>query len=321
MILVAFTFIGVAAIVAAIYWVMFERAESREQGKLRKRLGAVVGPKAARRINFVREAQKLSAVKPLEALLGRSSGIATSLQELLTRADVKLSVGGLLLASACLFFASWIVIAWATRLTFLGLGVGALLAFVPFMVVRFKAASRMNKFEEQFPEAIDLIARSLRAGHAFTAGLALVAEEAPQPVAGEFRLLYDQQNYGMPLGEALRNLANRLPLLDARFFVTAVMTQRESGGNLAEILGNLSHVIRERFKVKRQVRVLSAHGRITGWVLSALPPALAVGMMIIVPTHIVTLIEDPMGPVLIIVALVLQVVGMLAIQKIVKIEY
>ena len=162
-----------------------------------------------------------------------------------------------------------------------------LLAFVPFLVVRFKATKRMRKFEEQFPEAIDLIARALRAGHAFTTGLALVAEEAPQPVAGEFRLLYDQQNFGMPLPDALKAFAERIPLLDARFFVTAVLTQRESGGNLAEILGNLANVIRERFKVKRQVRVISAHGRITGWVLSGLPPSLAAAFMIIVaePHH------------------------------------
>jgi tight adherence protein B len=321
MLLVAGTFIGITILVTAIYWLMFERSETREQGALRKRLRTAVGTKAAKRIDFVRQADKLSAVKPLEAALGRFSAITGSLQKLLTRADMKLTVGGLLLASACLFFAGWFVIATVTRLKWLGLGVGVLLAIVPFIVVRFKAASRMNKFEEQFPEAIDLIARALRAGHAFTTGLALVAEEAPQPVAGEFRLLYDQQNFGMPLSEALRNLADRLPLLDARFFVTAVLTQRESGGNLAEILGNLASVIRERFKVKRQVRVLSAHGRITGWVLSGLPPTLGLGMMLVVPTHISTLIDDPMGPPLVIAGLVLQVIGTLAIQKLVKIEY
>src|SRR5262249_10349817 len=145
-------------------------------------------------------------------------------------------------ASACLFFAGWLVVAWVTRLTWIGLAVGCLLALVPFMIVRFKATRRIRTFEEQFPEAIDQIARALRAGHAFTTGLALVAEESPQPVAGEFRLVYDQQNFGMPFGDALKELARRVPLLDARFFVTAVMTQRESGGNLAEILGNLANV-------------------------------------------------------------------------------
>jgi tight adherence protein B len=321
MLLVAGTFIGISVLVTAIYWVMFERTEVRERGKLNKRLAGAVGKKAAKRIEFVKEGEKLSAVKPLEAALGRTTALVTPLQRLLTRADMKLTVGGLLLASACLFFGGWLVVNWATRLKWLGLGVGAVLAVVPVLIVRFKAKSRMNKFEEQFPEAIDLIARALRAGHAFTTGLALVAEEAPQPVAGEFRLLYDQQNFGMPLGDAMKELAERLPLLDARFFVTAVMTQRESGGNLSEILANLANVIRERFKVKRQIRVISAHGRITGWVLSLLPPSLALGMMVLVPTHIVTLIEDPMGPPLIIAAVVLQVIGMLGIQKLVNIEY
>ena len=321
MLLVAGTFIGIAVLVTAIYWLMFERTEAREQGKLRKRLVSAVGKKAAKRIEFVKDDEKLSSMKPFEAALERTTAITGPLQRLLTRADMKLTVGGLLLASACLFFGAWLVIGWVTRLKWLGLGAGAVLAVVPVLVVRFKAKSRMNKFEEQFPEAIDLIARALRAGHAFTTGLALVAEEAPQPVAGEFRLLYDQQNFGKPLGDAMKELAERLPLLDARFFVTAVMTQRESGGNLSEILANLANVIRERFKVKRQIRVISAHGRITGWVLSLLPPSLAVGMMILVPTHIVTLIEDPMGPPLVIAAIVLQVIGMLGIQKLVNIEY
>ena len=169
---------------------------------------------------------------------------------------MKLTVGGLLLASACLFLAAWLVIAWVDTACS---GSGSPSAPCSRSCRSWSSASRRrsecSKFEEQFPEAIDLIARALRAGHAFTTGLALVAEEAPQPVAGEFRLLYDQQNFGMPLGDALKAFAERLPLLDARFFVTAVLTQRESGGNLSEILGNLANVIRERFKVKRQVRV------------------------------------------------------------------
>src|SRR3954447_5108946 len=315
------TFIGVVVVVVAIYWLMFERSETHEQASLRKRLRMSAGPKAAKRIDFVRKAEKLSAVRPLDAALARSSRMAGSLRQLLTRADMKLTVGGLLLASACLFVAAWAVIGWITRLAWLGFGAGCLLSFVPYWIVRFKATKRLHKFEEQFPEAIDLMARALRAGHAFTTGLALVAEEAPQPVAGEFRLLYDQQNLGMPLSDALKELAHRLPLLDARFFVTAVLTQRESGGNLAEILGNLANVIRERFKVKRQVRVLSAHGRITGWVLSGLPPTLGLAMTITSPEHMKTLITDPMGPPMVAGALFLQIVGMLIIRKLVNIEY
>jgi tight adherence protein B len=315
------TFIAVLVLVFAIYWLMFERSETREQATLMKRLRRAAGPKAAKRIDFVRETEKLSAVKPLEAALAHSSRITGSLQHLLNRADTKLTVGGLVLASACLFVAGWAAIAWMARVPWLGAGVGCVLAIVPYQIVRFKAVRRLRTFEEQFPEAIDLIARAVRAGHAFTTGLALVAEEAPQPIAGEFRLLYDQQNFGMSLSDAMKEMAVRLPLLDARFFVTAVLTQRESGGNLAEILGNLTHVIRERFKVKRQVRVLSAHGRITGWVLSGLPPALALAMTITAPDHIMTLVRDPMGPPMIAGGVFLQITGMLIIKKLVNIEY
>jgi len=317
---VATTFIAVLLLVVGIYWLMFERAETREQSELRKRLRGSA-PKKVTRIDFVKEADKLSAVKSLNTALRRWSGASSSLQQLLARADMQWTVGRLLLVSACLFMAAWFVIAVMTRLAWLGLAVGCVLAFVPYLVVRFKAKKRLRKFEEQFPEAIDLISRALRAGHGFSTGLALVAEEAPQPVAGEFRLMYDQQNFGMPLGDAMKSLAERLPLLDARFFVTAVLTQRESGGNLAEILGNLAAVIRERFKVKRQVQVLSAHARITGWVLSGLPPSLAAGLMITSPEHILTLIKDPMGPPMIAGALFLQITGMLIISKLVKIEY
>jgi tight adherence protein B len=321
MVFVVGTFVVVMLLVLGIYWIMLERPETREQGALMKRLRATAGSKAAKRIDFVKQAEKLSALKSLDAVLARTKGVAGSLQKLLTQADMQMTVGGLLLTSACLFIGAWFVIDRITRLPWLGLVVGAVLSSVPYYVVRYKANKRLRTFEEQFPDAIDLIGRALRAGHAFTTGLAIAAEEAPQPVAGEFRVLYDQQNFGMPLGDALKAFAARVPLLDARFFVTAVLTQRESGGNLAEILSNLANVIRERFKVKRQVRVLSAHGRITAWILSGLPPSLAVGLLITSPSYIKTLIDDPIVVRMIFMAVFLQIAGTLIIRRIVDIEY
>jgi tight adherence protein B len=321
MFIAAATFIVVAAVVVGIYWVMLERPETREQDQLQKRLRSAAGPKGAPRVAFVRETEKLSALKALDAVLSRTSGVTGSLQRQIAQADVRMTVGGLLLASACILFVAWFIVARVVRLPWLGLGVGAMLACIPYFLVRYKATKRLRMFEEQFPEAIDLIARALRAGHGFTSGLAIVAEEAPQPVAGEFRLLYDQQNFGMPLPDAMKAFASRIPLLDARFFVTAVLTQRESGGNLAEILTNLANVIRERFKVKRQVRVISAHGRITAWVLSLLPPCLALGMMLTAPGHMMTLVTDPIGPYMIFAALFMQISGTLIIRKLVNIEY
>ena len=146
-------------------------------------------------------------------------------------------------------------------------------------------------------------------------------DEVPDPVRTEFRLLHDRQNFGMPFPDALRDFGERIPVLDAKFFTTAVLIQREAGGNLSEVLGNLSSVIRERFRVKRQVRVLSAHGRITGWVLSGLPPALAGAFMFTSPNHLSTLVNDTLGQQMIAIALLLQVAGTLIIRKLVNIEY
>jgi tight adherence protein B len=198
---------------------------------------------------------------------------------------------------------------------------GVLAMMVPTSYLRIKRTKRFLKFEEQFPEALDLMSRALKAGHAFTTGLAMVADELPAPLGPEFRLLYDQQNFGMLMPDALKAFARRIPLIDARFFVTAVLIQRESGGNLAEILDNIASVIRDRFRVKRQIRVISAHGRLTGWVLVAVPPALASVLFLINPDHWRTLSGNTLGVQLITFAVVLQITGTLIIRKLVQIEY
>jgi len=226
-----------------------------------------------------------------------------------------------LLGTGCLGVGAFWLTLISSRLMFLAVVAGLLVGSIPYMFVRYKRAKRLRKFEEQFPEAIDLVARALRAGHALPTGLGMVADELSAPVGTEFRILFDEQNFGLTLPDALRNFAGRIPVLDARFFVTAVLTQREAGGNLAEVLDNLGAVIRDRFKVKRQVQVLSAHGRITGWVLGSLPPALAVATFVLNPKHLGTLMDDPLGQRMIMVAIVLQILGVLAIRKLVDIEY
>src|SRR5262249_45042070 len=152
-----------------------------------------------------------------------------------------------------------------------------------------------KRFEEQFPEALDLLSRALRAGHAFQTAMGMVADELAAPVGPEFKKTFDQQNFGLPLKDALSELAERIDLLDCRFFVTAVLIQRDTGGNLAEILDNLAHVVRERFKILRQVRVHTAHGRFTGYVLLALPGVLAAALMFINPEHMGLLFKERMG--------------------------
>ena len=164
------------------------------------------------------------------------------------------------------------------------------------LAARAAASARIKQFEEQFPEALDLLSRAIRAGHAFQTAMGMVADELPTPVGPEFKKTFEQQNFGLPLRDALNEMADRVPLLDVRFFVTAVPIQRETGGNLSEILDNLAHVVRERFKILRQVRVHTAHGRFTGYVLLALPAALALALSFISPEHMQLLFQRAHGP-------------------------
>src|SRR5215468_3514441 len=167
---------------------------------------------------------------------------------------------------------------------------------------------------------MDTLARAVRAGHAFTTALELIASEVSEPVAGEFRQLYEEQKFGLPVRDALMNLTQRVPLVDVKFFVTAVMLQRETGGNLAEILDNLSYVIRERFKIMRQVRVHTAQGRLTMLLLMGLPPTIVVTMQVLNPSFIHPLFADPIGHVLIVAGIVLQTVGYFVIRKVIQIQ-
>ena len=219
------------------------------------------------------------------------------------------------------FAFSFVLAGVVTSLPFAGVLAAVLFASAPLLYVRNVARRRLAKFEEQFPEAIDLIARALRAGHALTTALQLAGDELPEPVGPEFQMLFDRQNYGMSLPDALREFAARIPLLDARFFVTAVLIQRETGGNLSSVLDNLANVIRERFKVKRQVRVMSAHGRITGWALGMLPPVVGALLFMLSPDLMSVLITDPLGNMLLAVGFGLQVIGVLIIRRILDVEF
>jgi tight adherence protein B len=202
-----------------------------------------------------------------------------------------------------------------------GLFIGAAVGFaVPFLVLKVKRGRRLRAFEEQFPEGLDLISRALKAGHAFATGLKMVADEMPEPVGPEFRKTFDEQNFGLPMKDSLDNLSFRIPLLDVRFFATAVLIQRETGGNLSEILENLAHVVRERFKILRQVRVYTAHGRFTGYVLLALPAVLAIALSFINPEHMNLLFRERMGQQMLLGALVMQTMGFLWIKHVIKIE-
>jgi tight adherence protein B len=199
----------------------------------------------------------------------------------------------------------------------LGVVLGGVL---PFSYASYRRTKRFQRFEELFPDAIDTLARAVRAGHAFTTALELIAHEIAEPVAGEFRMLFEEQKFGLPVRDALMNLTERMPLVDVKFFVTAVMLQRETGGNLAEILDNLSYVIRERFKIMRQVRVYTAQGRLTMMLLMGLPPLIVVIMLMTSPQFIRPLFADPIGHTLIVSGIVLQTLGYFVIRNIIRIQ-
>lgn len=320
MIPVLAAFAATFSMIFGAYWAFVVRPEQQSHEAIWKRL-KTAGPPSRVRSKLLKQAQRLSAIPTFDRALQRGRSVVGPVELLIEQSGARLTVGTFVAASALCGLIAGVLVARVTGAFLAGAGAAGLAATVPTSVLRFLRTRRLLRFEEQFPEALDLMSRALKAGHAFTTGLAMVAEEMPDPIGPEFRLLYEQQNFGMPLPDALKHFADRIPLLDGRFFVTAVLTQREAGGNLSEILDNLSSVIRDRFKVKRQIRVISAHGRLTGWVLVAVPPGLALVLFLINPNHWKTLTGNPLGVKLIISGVVLQIMGTLIIRKLIQIEY
>jgi tight adherence protein B len=265
------------------------------------------------------KSEKAGPLPALDRLIGGTAQ-GSALSRWLEQTGVHTTVSAVFLIAIASAVIVGMIVTVAVRAGW-GLPVGAALGFaLPFVVLNYKRGRRLRVFEEAFPEALDLIARALKAGHAFATGLKMVADEMEEPVGPEFRKTFDEQNFGLPLKDALDNLTHRVPIIDVRFFATAVLIQRETGGNLSEILENLAHVVRERFKILRQVRVYTAHGRMTGYVLLALPAVLCIALAFINPDHMNLLFRERMGQMLLLTAIVMQVIGYLWIRQVVKIE-
>jgi tight adherence protein B len=218
--------------------------------------------------------------------------------------------------AAALGLGAWVIFGFGLVMAAVA-GVGAAL---PFLYVRRKRKQRLGMFEEQLPEAVDLVGRAIRAGHPLGAGLRMVAEEMHDPIRTEFRQVFEEQRFGLAFEEALFGMADRVPLIDVRILVTAILIQREVGGNLAEILDKLSHIIRVRFQIRRQLLTYTAEARMSMWTLMGLPPAVALIMFFMNPSYIMTLFQEPAGHFMIYAALVMQFMGFLWIRKIVDIE-
>lgn len=319
LLLAALTFLLLTMVILAAFLAV---GAGRGQDAIRRRLESI--EKAQRRGHSSLELQLirnelLSDVPFFHRLLLRWSW-ATRLREFIAQAGMKVKPGKLFLLSAVLGVGAGLLNHQLYRNPVLSVASGCVAALVPFAYVAFKRMRRLRAFEKNFPEALDLLGRAVRAGHAFTTGLELIGKELPEPVSGEFRTTFEEQNFGLPLKEALLNLAERLPLIDVRFFVTALLIQRETGGNLAEILENLARVIRERFKIYGEVRVRTAQGRLTAAILIALPPLMIAALGVMNPGYMRVLFEDPIGPYLLVGAATLQIIGSALLWKIVHIE-
>jgi tight adherence protein B len=261
----------------------------------------------------------LSAVPWLNRWLLRLE-LAPRLRTLLYQADVKWTAGGLIMMSAACFLIPAYLIYLRTGAPLLSLLLGALLATAPFVYVINKRNQRFNKFEQQLPETLDLMVSALRAGHSLVSALNLAANESPDPIGQEFRITFDEQNYGLELKTAMSNLSERVPLQDLKIVITAILIQKESGGNLAEVFDKTAYVIRERFRLKRQVRVHTAQGRLTGWILSLLPVVLGVLLYMINPESMSLLWTRPIGVKLLYLSAGMTTVGALIIRKIVNMD-
>lgn len=242
------------------------------------------------------------------------------LSRLIEQAGYRTTPGAVVGATVGLAVVAWLLASILLHQSFAPVVAAGIAAALPTVFLMNRRSARLRAFEEQFPEALDLLSRALRAGHAFQTSLGMIADEMKPPVGPEFKKTFDQQNYGLPLRDALHQMTENVPILDVRFFVTAVLIQRETGGNLSEILDNLAHVIRERFKIRRQIRTHTAHGRFTGFVLLALPAGLAIMLSMINPEHMDLLFKERIGQMMLVVAIVLQIVGFVWIRKVIKIE-
>ena len=277
--------------------------------------------------SFVKDVLKLDLVRdelfssiPTVNKVLKSWAWPTRLRNFTAQAGMQMRPGKLMLISAVVGLTALEVTNIIYGSFSLAMAVGVAALFLPLAFVAFKRARRMAAFQRQFPEVIDLLSRSVRAGHSFGSGMEIVATDLPDPVSTEFRITFDEQRFGLPLRDALLNLCERVPLVDVRLFVIALLVQKETGGNLVEILGNLAHVIRERFKIAGDVRVRTAQGRLTAGVLIALPLVMLFLLHLVNPDYIKTLFVEHMGKLMLLGAFILQALGAMVIWRIVTIK-
>jgi tight adherence protein B len=313
------TFLIVVAI-CLLAWMFI--STDKKQEVVRRRMDSV--RKAERRGNLtlatslVRD-ELLSSVPAIHHLMMKWSWSA-KLNDFIAQAGMNAKPAKILLLSGVTGLGGYFVVRTLAHNFMVAILGGILMAFLPLTYVWWLRRRRLGNFEEHFPEALDLLGRAVRAGHAFTTGMEMIAKESAEPIGGEFRTTFEEQNFGLPLRDTLLNLTERVPLIDVRFFVTSLLIQKETGGNLAEILDGLSRVIRDRFRIHREVQTRTAQGKLTAAILIAIPPFMFLALGALNPAYIRTLVDDPNGPTILGVAGMMQVIGSAILWKIIHFE-
>lgn len=319
--LLVLCFLGVLAMMLVLFSVGWQFVETQRKKKVVGMLQTVSGSDMVAETTVLKDLTGAGGDALTRVLEGLN--LTKNLQTQIQQAGMDWTVNKLLfvmlalaLVGGALGFRFRILVdPWAS-MAVLALG----FAMLPYLNIRRRRTKRLGLFEAQFPEALDFLSRAMRAGHAFSVSLEMLAEESPEPLSREIRQVFNEQNLGSPLETALQNLAKRVPLLDVSFFVSSVMLQKETGGNLSEILIKLSYVIRERFKLKGAVKAASAHGRITGTILTVMPIVTMFLLVLIAPGYLEGMVKDPDGKWIIVGAAVGQVLGFLVIRRIINIK-
>lgn len=314
MMIAIMVFVAIQAVIGGLYFVF-----SGEGAKVNERLDSLTG-KRKKEDEATSILRKSAMASDKKNLLESLTPNLPSLQKLIVQADANIrpstlfGIGGLL---AFLGFSASVML--GVKIYFAPL-TGIVFFFVPFSWLLAKRATRLGKFAAQLSDSMELVARALRAGHSLAAGMHVVGEEMPEPIASEFNRVYEEQNLGISMEDSLRNLCDRIPNIDLRFFVTSVIIQRQTGGDLAEILDKIGYIIRERYRILGQVKALTAEGRLSGIILIALPFGLFLMMLNIKYDYVEKLWTHPLGIKMSVYAIILQVLGAVVIRKIVNIK-
>lgn len=316
--IVIITFVAVFCLFLAIY-LGVAAVRNSPKYELKRRLRRLARDDGAQGMPEELRSEIIREIPPLDRILA-TLPLTRDLDRKLDHAGLQITASRFLMVTVAISACGFVLALFVTKSFLMALPVAVALSLMPFAFLHFKIKERLDKFTELFPDALTMIARSLRAGHSFTSAIQLVGEEIQNPVGELFKTAYDQQLLGLRITETLSNLNERIESLDLRFFTTAIAINNDVGGNLSEILENLAKTIRERLKIRRQVRVYTAQGRMTGYVLGVLPVVTFFMFNILNPRYESILYKETQGRYVLALAVVLQLIGFLVIRKIIRIR-